>query len=276
MGLKELYDNLYKTLPRVYTFNYWKSHVTFSVGYEVVVNLKYDYVIKYHSVEENDHEPIKAYFVQTEARELTFFDFLKKFSTLNSEKNTEDLVYISVPDVYLNQLMRYKGNFIIIKGKDVTAFNFSRAIYSIRAYFMNKGELSAPSIPLYIFSKDVPPSDLVYLLSAIHFYNALELYGVTEKGIKTGKRRLFYPLVYWRLFETNKQTIVGRDTAGRIINLILNENPAEANQIVKELCNPHNEYLEEMIKRSYDKTTKDNLTELQEQLAKENKRVCKT
>lgn len=276
MVLKELYENLYKALPRVYTFNYWKSHVTFTAGYEVTVNLKYDYVIKYDETKENDHEPLKAYFVQTEAKELTFFDFLKKFSTLNSEKNTEDLVYISVPDVYLNQLMRYKGNFIIINGKDVRTFNFRQALYSIRVYSMGKGELSAPSIPFYIFSKDVPPPDLVYLLSAIHFYNALLLYGVTEKGIKEGKRRLFYPLVYWRLFESNKQSIVGRDTARRIINLILKENPVEADQIVKELCEPHNEYLEEMIKRRYDETTNEILTELQEQLAKENKRVCKT
>lgn len=275
MKLRGIYEKFYETLPEFYTFNFWKANVTYGGGYDVTVNLRYDYRIKYGVDNKNKYELFKAYFINTRAKELTFFEFLDRFSTLHgrevrnrkvikNEAGETILIYVSVPDLYLNELMRFKGNFTAIYGKKVRAFIFVQALNDIRVYSMNNGEISTPSIPFYIFSKPVRPPELLYVLSAIHFYN----YYLT-RGEVEAKKRLLYPLIYWRMFEVNKNSILGSDTASRIANIIIKENPKGLEEIVKELFNPENEYLKLMISKAYDEETKEMLDKLIEKLEKE-------
>lgn len=278
----ELYSKVYKLLPKFYTFNYWKGHVEWETSIEFAVNLSYAYKIKFdeEKVKGKTHYYFNAYFVPTEAKETTFFEFLQYFSTLagNNEEEensfltkelkrekkrcTTDRIYISVPDLYLNELMKQKGNFLIIKGYKVRAFHFQRAVGNVRLYSKGDGKLSAPSIAFYTFSKPVKPQPLLYLISALHFYNGL------INGKKNYKIELLYPLVSWRFYEMTLNTIVPRESIAQASVLIAKQKPEGYEEIIKILEDPNNPFIEEMFKHAYNEETKAKIEELQSLLSK--------
>lgn len=254
MELSNLFDNLYEKLPKAvnfYTYNV-KANVT-SVR-EVYLHTNYSYTIRYSRKNKRSKTyEFKAYFVKTD--KYSFFDFVDAFSTLNEREG--DLYYISIPDVYLLETIKHNGSFTVIKGKEVDSFAFHKSYGSIKEYGLNYGTTNVPNVNHYIYSIPVKPEFLTYLVSALHYYNAIINGGNPKVAV-------LLPLIYWRMFEVNKISIVSLKAVLESAHLVIKYNPEELNQIIGILKQPDNEMLKLIESKAYNDETRAQIERLKE------------
>lgn len=261
MELSRLFDSLYEKLPKAVNFYTYNIKANITSVREVYLHTNYSYTIRYSRKNKRSKVyEFKAYFEKTD--KYSFFDFVDAFSTLNEREG--NLFYISVPDVYLLETIKHNGSFTVVKGKDVDTFTFHKSYGNIKEYGLKHGETNVPNVNHYIYSIPVKPGFLTYLVSALHYYNAI----INGGNVKVA---VLLPLVYWRMFEVNKISIVSLEAVLQSAQLIIKYNPEELNQIIEVLKEPNNEILKLMENKAYNDETKVQIERLREILEKRRK-----